>query len=342
MPAKRPVTREDVARYAQVSAAVVSYVVNKGPKRVRPATEARVLDAIRVLGYRPNAAARALKLRSPEMIGLVLAAGGNALFVELANYIQDYAKDEGFALILANSRGSVHKEREHLRTLAARQLDGVLLASVMYEPDVGDLTRLGVPVLLLDSTGAQPGAPSIGTDLQAGAELAVRHLIGHGHRDIGLILGAKEGSSGDGREQGWLKALGDAGLAEGPTFRAPANRLAGYQAGQRMLKSGRVPTALFVGSDAQAIGVLRALHEAGLKIPQDIAMVSFDGSAEAEYAWPALTTVRQPIPQMARDAVDHLLRKSGDGQATHRSYQTELLVRQSCGCTPAADRPGSD
>ncbi|TDD21506.1 LacI family DNA-binding transcriptional regulator [Nonomuraea diastatica] len=334
----RAVTRNDVARYAQVSPAVVSYVVNKGPKRVRPETEARVLEAIRVLGYRPNAAARALKLRSQEIFGLVLSSGGNALFVELANAIEDAAKAERFAVILTNSRASAAKEREHLRNLVARQVDGILLASVDAVPDISDVSAAGVPIVLLDNTGTVPAVPSLGADLEGGAYAAVSHLIGHGHQRIGMISGPP-GDHPDGRETGWLRALSEHGLPEGPLLPAKVSRFGGYQAARRMLAFPGAPTAIFTSGDAQAVGALRAIHEAGKHIPEDVAVISFDGSTEAEYTWPPLSTMRQPVDEIARDAVTALLAlKAGGGTPPqHRHYTTTLQARGSCGCadTPA-------
>jgi len=337
MTSNRPVTRDDVARYARVSPAVVSYVVNKGPKRVRPATEARVLEAIRVLGYRPNAAARALKLRSQEIFGLVMSRGGDALSVELANAIEDAANAHGFAVILTNSRTSAAKEREHLRNLVARQVDGILLAGVEAQPDISDVLASGIPILMLNNAGSHKQVPSVGADLEAGARDAVLHLVAHGHQRIGMISGPP-GDQPDGREVGWSRALSESGLPEGPLVPATAYRIAGYQATKRLLASPGVPSALFISCDSQAVGALRAVHEAGLRIPEDIAIVSFDGSSETEFTWPPLSTMRQPVEEMAKDAVAGLLElKTGVGASTapeHRLYPTELQARASCGCDP--------
>lgn len=335
MTSRRAVTRDDVARYAQVSPAVVSYVVNEGPKPVRQATRARVLEAIRILGYRPNAAARALKMRSQEIFGLVLSSGGNALFVELANAIEDAAKENGFAVILTNSRHSAANEREHLRNLVARQVDGIILASVQAQPDISDVTEAGVPILLLNNAGTDASIPSVSVDLETGTYEAVCHLIDHGHTRIGMISGPPGGLI-DGQEAGWSRALADRGLPEGPLVSVTASRFGGYQAAKRILASPGVPTALFTGCDARAVGALRAIHEAGLRVPEDMAIVSFDGSKEAEYTWPPLSTMRQPVDEMARDAVAGLLElRSGGGTPAHRRYSTTLQARRSCGCSDA-------
>lgn len=327
---RTPVTRKDVARYAGVSTAVVSYVVNSGPKKVAPATEARVLEAIRILGYRPNAAARALKLGSTEMLGLVIPDNTNTFFAELSHAIEDAANELGYALLLTNSNSTVTKERKHVRNLLSRQVDGLLLASVESDPHLEQVVEAGIPTVLLNRYEPAEGFASIGVDLTRGAVTAVEHLIGHGHTNIGLVVGTGSQESMDGREDGWLTALKKAQLPEGPMMRVPFTLQGGYSAGIRLIASHHRPTAIFVSSDMQAIGVLRALHEADLRVPEDVAVVSFDGSPDSEYSWPALTSIRQPINAMAEAAVRTLL----DPLATaeHTIFPTEMVVRQSCGC----------
>lgn len=327
-----PVTRKDVARFAGVSTAVVSYVVNGGPKKVAPATEAKVQDAIRVLGYRPNAAARALKLGSTETIGLVIPDNGNPFFALLAHAVEDAAAELGYTLLLTNSDGNLGKERRNIRNLAARQVDGVVLSSVLMEPDLAELESAEIPAVLLNHSADAPGFNSVGVDLEAGARSAVEHLISHGHSSIALAMGTNTGNFLDGREQGWLAALASAGLPEGPIIRSPFTREGGYLAGRRLLASASKPTAIFASSDLQAIGILRALHEAGISVPEDIAMASFDGSAEAEYSWPPLTTVKQPAKAMAEAAVRALIGDSRSQDFEHLIFPTELQIRRSCGC----------
>jgi LacI family transcriptional regulator len=329
---KMAVTRKDVARYAGVSTAVVSYVVNGGPKNVSPATEARVRDAIAVLGYRPNAAARALKLGSSRMLGLIIPDNTNPFFTELAYAVEQEAGELGYAVLLTNSDGSQSTERAHVRNLAARQVDGVFLASVLFEPELADLEAADIPAVLLATNKEAPGFASVGTDLRGGARAAVEHLIGHGHTRIALAMGSNVAGEVDDRELGWLDALAAAGLPEGPIVRSLFTRAGGYLAGQRLLASAERPTAVFASSDMQAIGILRALHEAGLSLPQDMAIVSFDGSADAEYCWPALSTVQQPVRAMAHAAVKALVGRDKAAPLPHSMIPSELILRRSCGC----------
>lgn len=331
-PRSGQVTRKDVALQAGVSTAVVSYVVNGGPKKVAPATELRVREAIQDLGYRPNAAARALKLGSSETLGLIMPDNTNPFFSLFAHAVEDAAAALGFALVLSNSDGNLTKERDNIRNLAARQVDGVLLASVLFEPDLAALETAEIPSVLLNQDRQAKGFNSVGVDLAAGARLAVEHLIGHGHTHVGLIMGTNVSGAQDGREDGWRDALRDAGLAEGPVIYSEFTRAGGYLAGQRFLELADRPTAIFASSDMQAIGLIRALHEGGLQVPKDVSMVSFDGVVDAEFSFPPLTTVEQPIVAMAEAAVAALVGATKGEPLQHRLLPTQLRVRQSCGC----------
>lgn len=333
-PARSPVTRKDVARYAGVSTAVVSYVINAGPKKVAPATEARVLEAIQVLGYRPNAAARALKLGSTEMLGLVIPDNTNPFFAELSHAIEDAANERGYALLLTNSDSTVAKERKHVRNLLSRQVDGLLLTSMEDEPYLEDVVASGIPAVLLNQNRPSGRLPTLGVDLTAGARIAVEHLAGHGHKNIALVKGSGASEGPDEREAGWLQALVAAGLQEGQVFTAPFSMDGGYMAGRRLASVRDRPTAVFVSSDVQAVGVLRALHEADLNIPDDIAVVSFDASFQSEYTWPALTAMHQPTRQMAAAAVEALLNKDEPTPVRNMVFPTDLIIRRSCGCLP--------
>nr|WP_026556029.1 LacI family DNA-binding transcriptional regulator [Arthrobacter sp. 35W] len=330
-PATRPTaTRADVARHAGVSSAVVSYVVNNGPRPVAPATRERVLAAIAALGYRPNAAARALRLGSAEMIGLVIPDNRNPFINELAHAVEVAAAARGHVMVLANSDGSAAIEEAQLRNLAARQVDGLLLISVGATVDPAALASLEVPVVLLDRGSGTEGFGSVGTDLYAGAVAGVEHLLGHGHQNIGLAIGVASDGRLDGRERGFRDALAAASLPPGPVVRAAFTRDGGYRAGRQLLAGGR-PTAVFASSDMQAVGMLHAFHEAGVRVPDDIAVVSFDGSPEAEFCWPPLTTLAQPVAAMAEAAVDALL-GGPSAEPRHHAFDAQLVIRRSCGC----------
>lgn len=329
------VTRNDVARYAGVSTAVVSYVLNDGPKRVAPPTREKVLDAVRVLRYRPNAAARALNRGSMEMLGLLVPDSRNPFFAELCHTAEAVAAEHGRALLIINAEGGTDEVGRHVQTLASRQVDGLIIASYLSPGVAVAVDAAQIRTVLLNQFGAVEGLPSISVGLEDGARRGVEHLIWHGHREIAFIGG---GHPSDGREIGWLRALTGAGLRPGRAVHAGFSPVEGYFAGKDLLGGSHHPSAVFVSADHQAIGVLRACHEAGLRIPEDVAVVSFDGTAESEYAWPSLTTVAQPMREMVTEALRQLLEADAWSPGL-REYPTTLVIRRSCGC-PVVDGPG--
>ncbi|MEU8221484.1 LacI family DNA-binding transcriptional regulator [Kribbella sp. NPDC048915] len=317
---KDPVTRNDVAEYAGVSTAVVSYVVNEGPRKVAPETRERVLDAIRVLGYRPNATARALRMGTTRTLGLITPDGGNPLFAELAKAIDREAAARGYVVLQTSADGDPVTERAKITELLTRQVSALVLVAPTADPSFDDVE---VPVIAINR--ALPTVSSVRPAYREGARLGVEHLISHGHRRIGLVIG---GAGHPERELGWRDALQAAGLPDGPIARAAFSRAGGYQAAQTLLHAE--PTAIFASSDLQGIGVLRALHEAGVDVPGEVAVAAFDGTPETEYTWPPLTVVRQPVEQLASEAVQRVIDGADSTEAL--TLPTELILRRSCGC----------
>lgn len=326
------VTRTDVARFAGVSTAVVSYVINGGPKPVAAATAARVREAIKVLQYQPNATARALSMGSTRLLGMIVPDSTNPYFAELTDAIAQAAAVRGYALLAANSRTDADTERQNTLNLVSRQVDAIILATVLTPSEVAAMPVQGIPRVLIDQSSAVHGIPTISTDFEQGAAMGVRHLIGHGHEDIGILVGKDiDPSRVDPRHNGWRKALREAGLPEGPAEFTEFTRQGGYEATLRLLELPKPPTAIFASSDLLAVGALRAIHEAKLSVPEDIAVVSFDGTSESEFSWPQLTTVKQSINQIA-DAVLKAALSRDEPSGEIQLFPTDLVIRRSCGC----------
>jgi len=330
MPDGRPrsVTRADVARYAGVSTAVVSYVLNDGPKAVAPLTRERVLDAVRVLGYRPNAAARALSKGSADMFGLLVHDNRNPFFAELCHALDQATAEAGRSLLIVNSDREQVSTSEQIRDLASRQISGLIIADVLTAREQSLVEALGIPTVVIGQFGETDGLHSVGVDFTRGMRTLAEHLIGHGYQDIAFIGSA---ARYDERERGWREALDAAGLPAGPLLHVPFSYQGGYDAAVQLLQ-GTLPRAVLAASDQVSLGMLTAFGERGIRVPEDIALASFDGTVSADFVWPRLTSAVQPLEEMADTTVRLLL--DPDAERYHRALLTTLRVRESCGCTP--------
>lgn len=329
----RRTTAADVARLAGVSPAVVSYVLNAGPRPVAPATAARVREAVRQLGYRPNRTARALRTGSSGMVGLVLPSVTNPFFAAFSEAFQAAADQRGLAVIAASSDAVLAQERALVESLPRHGVDGLVLATTMQPGDDPPTTDPGLPTVLVNVPFPVPGLRALGPDATQGARLAVEHLLTvHGHRSVALVSGESGGERPGSRELGWRQAVEYAGAAPGPVVRVPFDRAGGRSAAERLLALPVRPTAVFASSDAQAFGLLHGLRAAGVRLPDELAVVGFDGTDDGAYAAPPLTSARQPVAAMVEAALDALEQPAGPA---HTLFALDLVVRESCGCGPA-------
>lgn len=328
------VTRADVARLAGTSPALVSYVLNGGPRQVAPATRVRIEAAIAELGYRPNVSARSLRTNRGHALGMVIPDAANPFFAELSAVIEAAAFERGYPLFVGNAAGDEEREQAYVRTFIDRRVEGLLAISSSWGAGIADACEeAGMVLVALDRVIDPARCAHVLCDSVAGARTAVDHLIGHGHRDIACLSGPHVSTAED-RVRGYREALAAAGLPEGPTVRTDFGGAAGYRALPELLTGPRRPTAVFVTSDLQAMGMLRAAYDAGLRVPEDLAVVAFDGTEYARYTRPGLTTVVQPTRRMGELAVEMLLEQIAGGAAQPGVVllEPELATRGSCGC----------
>ncbi|HEY3549193.1 MAG TPA: LacI family DNA-binding transcriptional regulator [Propionicimonas sp.] len=338
MPAEPPSGRprlKDVARLAGVSAGTVSHTLNH-PDRVTGETRELVLEAIRQLGFVPNAHARALKSGANQVIGLVVLDIASPFFMQVARAVERCAREMGHVVILSSSDDDSERESALLRILAAQRVRGCLLTPAGAAPSPAWFSRNRLPVVLLDHPGGSQDC-SVAVDHVAGARLAVRHLLELGHRRVAFVGGPVGLRQMADRAQGARHAIIDAGqdpvrvLVE---VMEPAFGIAdGIDAAEQLLAGG-LPSAVFCGNDMLAFGVYRRLRQEGLRVPEDVALVGYDDvDFAADWVVP-LTSVRQPTDQLGYLAAQ-LLFEHVSGHPDHRHQQVmlhpELVVRRSSG-----------
>lgn len=327
----------DVARLAGVSAQTVSRTL-AGHPNVRHKTRAKVLAAVEQLGYRKNNAARMLSSGRSRTIGVVTLQTNFYSRTNLVFGIETAAREAGYAVSTVTTASLDTAAVEGaLSRLAEQDAEGVILSVplVHVSPRIEQLTR-SVPTVTID--GSRTSATEVvAVDQTLAARLATRHLIELGHETVWHVAGPEEWLDAASRCAGWRDTLEAAGLSVPPVLEGDWTPASGYRNG---LILGKIPdvTAVFVASDEMAFGVIRALHELGRRVPEDISVVGVDDIALAEYCSPSLTTVAQPFAEMGALAVAHLLRHIEDPGAASEpaSVEPALVVRAST--APVGDR----
>ncbi|WP_328936994.1 LacI family DNA-binding transcriptional regulator [Streptomyces tauricus] len=304
----RPPTMADVARLAGVSHQTVSRVLGDHPN-VRDETRAKVLHAIEEMGYRRNPSARALVTRRTRTLGVVasdttLYGPASTLFA-----LEEAARAEGYLVSTVSLRKlTVEKLAEALDHLSEGGVEGVV-AIAPQRSAVEALAGLRHPFPVV-TVGSGPGVgiPSVNVDQHLGARLATRHLLAAGHRTVWHLAGPEDWQEAADRAAGWRTTLEAAGVEPPLILRGDWSPLSGYRAGQELAGwLGRGLTAVFVANDQMALGVLRALREAGVRTPQDVAVAGFDDIPESEFFAPPLTTVRQDFAAVGKRSIALLL-----------------------------------
>ena len=326
------VTRTDVARVAGTSVAVVSYVINNGPRPVAEATRQRVLAAIKQTGYRPNAVARALASGTTKTFGLIVPNIANPFVASMAHVLLQESLNHGHIMLLGDAGDDRQRELELIQGMLNRQIDGLFYNSVDRHPYIDVIQASGTPLLMLDRIAPRPGVSVLSMNERLAACDVTRHLLSHGYQQVGMISGPLAMFNAQDRIQGWRDAMQEQELPvdENLIFPADYSRQGGYDAAQRMIASGRLPRALFASNEGQAIGCIRAFAEQGIRVPQDVALVCFIGTTQAAFHVPSLTTVRQPLSELAQRAIAMLKNQPDEGVMAELPHYIE--TGESCGC----------
>ncbi|MET3443234.1 LacI family transcriptional regulator [Variovorax paradoxus] len=329
-------TIKDVALRAGVSVTTVSHVVND-TRHVSAKGRERVEEAIRELGYVPNAMARSLKSNTTSTLGMLIPNSSNPYFAEIVRIVEDRCFGAGYTLVLCNTDDEPRRQSVYLQVLAERRIDGLIVVSTGAGDDdslVTQLHGLRIPTVLVDREIADPACDLVETAHMQGGLLAVRHLLSLGHKRIACIGGPVGVMPSEQRIEGWRMALAEAGAtpnADALLWRGGFTSQGGYEAMHAILRTEQAPSAVFVCNDLMAIGALRAAHESGVHVPDDLSIVGFDDIELSAYTSPPLTTVAQPKERIGALAVDMLLERVGGKRRDARKVvlQPELHVRAS-------------
>jgi LacI family transcriptional regulator len=331
------VTIKDVASLAGVSPMTVSRVIN-GSDRVSPDTQRRVERAISELGYIPSRLARGLSARKTGTLAVIVPDVSNPFFTLIVRAAEDVARRSTYRVILCDTRADLAVERDVIEELIAHRVEGIVIAPVSdrSKPHLARLARFGVPFVLIDRTVAGIECDAVVGESLGGAQRLVEHLIGLGHRRIGLIVETDEVSTARQRRRGYEAALTAAGIALEPALvevQAP-DPDGGFAGMSRLLASDEPPSAVFAVNNLVALGAIEAVREAGLEVPDDVALVCFDDIEFASRLYPFLTAMEQPAETFGTLGTQLLLERiQGRGPARDHVVVLpgQLTVRRSCG-----------
>ncbi|MBK0092333.1 ribose operon transcriptional repressor RbsR [Erwinia sp. S59] len=319
-------TMKDVARLAGVSTSTVSHVINNN-RFVSEQVREKVEQAIRELNYAPSALARSLKINQTRTIGMLLTASSNPFYSEVVRGVENSCYERGYSLILCNTEGDEERMNRSLETLMQKRVDGLLMmCTETHLPSAEILNRYpSVPMVMMDWAPFEGRGDIIQDNALLGGELATQHLIDRGYTRIACIAGPQDKTPARLRLEGFHKAMSNSGLPVLPGYVVDGDFefQGGFNAMNQLLTLELLPEAVFTSNDAMAVGVYHALFQAGLRVPQDIAVMGYDNIELARYLTPPLSTVHQPKDELGELAIDTLIHRMSDPDA---SQQTLVLT----------------
>jgi DNA-binding LacI/PurR family transcriptional regulator len=338
-----PATIKDVAAKAGVSTATVSRVLT-GVNGVRASVRRRVLQAVTQLDYHPNRLARSLRAGLRKVIGVIIPDLQNPFLTGVVHGVEAVLYDAGYTLVLGHSDSLAERERTHLNVLREEGAAGlILIPANAAGASYASLGKWDIPVVAVDRVPSGLAVDLVTTDNRGGVREAVIHLLSHDYRDIGFIGGPSALSVAQDRLAGFHDGLETAkgSLRKSYIMQGDFRQESGRLAMMRLFELAKAPRAVIVGNNLMTLGALQAIHERGIRIPEDIAIIGFDDMAWAASLRPALTAVAQPVEELGRTAAQLLLeRLSTPGRPVRQVVlQNRLMLRHSCGCPPPSATP---
>jgi len=335
---ERPTSLRILCDYLKLSPATVSVVINDSPaaKAIPQRTKDRVLKAARKFNYRANFIARALSLKRGFTIGVLLPELSEGYAAAVMSGVEDQLLKEGYFYFVASHRGRSDLIEEYPLMLIDRAVEGLILVNTPIS------RPLSVPAVSVSGHRKVKGVTNVGVDNEKGAFLAMEHIVKLGHSDIAFFKGHPGSADTAYRWNGVCRAASRLGiriqtqltvqLQAGASCPGPSVPEEGYESAQHLLATGRPFTALVAFNDISAIGAIRALRDAGLRVPEDVSVIGFDDIQAAAYLTPRLTTLRQPLRRMGEIAAEQLLARLSNGtriRSEQISVDPELIIRES-------------
>lgn len=337
---------KEVARRAHVSTATVSRTINR-MGNVQPRTAERVWKVIEKLGYYPNIHARTLVSGKSHMLGLVISDIANPFFPELVKSFEDMALQASFEVIITDTNYQPARMVSCIRRMLERKVDGVAVMTSEMDRDVviDEFAKRHIPIVFLDVGKVKDRISNISVNYTQGVQEAVRHLVDLGHSRIGFVSGPMALRSARTRRDAFLKCLNEYELVRDPHLVEEGNHKidGGERAMRNLLALSHPPTAVLTSNDLTAIGALRAIHLAGLRVPDDISVIGFDDIDLSQTTQPPLTTVRLSRAELGRTAFEALHRVIKEESIRGKKYtlETHLIIRESTGKANSRGRTSS-
>jgi LacI family transcriptional regulator len=327
-------TITDVAKMAGASISTVSRVINK-KGGVSRELEARIVNAIEKLSFRPNTVAQALKAKSTKSLGLIIPSIENPVFPPLVKVIEDTAGKYGFSTILCNSDGILEEEARYLELLAEKQVDGIILNAIGdYHERFEAIRKSGTPMIILGRHIEGFQSTCVTIDNRLGAYQATQHLLASGMRKIAFLYGYLEAISAiNDRFEGYRQALQDSGtdFDDGLVAHGDRSFVGGAVATEELMRRGMPFDAVFASNDVMALGCIEKLLDSGVRVPEDVSVMGYDDIPIAGIFRPHLSTVRSPVQIFGKEAVKTILRiiYSKKDLYNEVEFKPELVIRQS-------------
>lgn len=327
-------TIKDVARLAGVSTTTVSHVINK-TRFVAESTQEKVMQAVQELNYSPSAVARSLKCNSTRSIGMLVTQSTNPFFSEVIDGVESYCYRQGYTLILCNTGGIYEKQRDYIRMLAEKRVDGILVMCSDLTEEL--LTMLDsyndLPKVIMDWGPQSSQADKIIDNSEEGGYLATKYLIENGHKDIACLSGHFNKAACQERIQGFRRAMAEHNypVVEDWILEGNFECDTAVLAADKIIAMDHKPSAIFCFNDTMALGLMSRLQQRGIAVPGEMSVIGYDNIEISEYFSPPLTTVHQPKRRVGKNAFEILLQRIKNKEHERRVFEMhpEIVERDS-------------